>query len=48
MELAQLNPFSGWTAYPSAAATIATAIAGVLLFTQGERFGKLTDTVSVL
>jgi hypothetical protein len=47
MDLAQLNPFFGWAAYLSAAATIATAITGVLFFTLGERFGKLNDAVSV-
>ena len=47
MNLAQFNPLFGWAAYLSAVATIATAITGVLFFTQGERFGKLNDAVSV-
>jgi hypothetical protein len=48
MDLAQLNPFFGWAAYLSAAATIATAITGVLFFTLGERFGKLNDATTVV
>ena len=48
MDLAQLNPFFGWAAYLSAAATMATAITGVLFFTQGERFGKINDAASVV
>ena len=48
MDLAQLNPFFGWTTYLSAVATIGTAITGVLFFTRGERYGKLNDAVSVL
>jgi hypothetical protein len=48
MDLAQFNPLFGWVAYLSAAATVATAITGVLFFTLGERFGRLNDAVSVL
>jgi hypothetical protein len=48
MNLTQFNALFGWAAYLSAAATIATAITGVLFFTRGERFGKINDAASVI
>ena len=48
MDAIQLDSVVGWAAYLSAAATIGTAITGVLFFVLGERFGRINDIVSVL
>ena len=48
MDAVRLGWLIGWAAYLSAAATIGTALTGVLFFAVGERFGRLNDAVSVL
>ena len=42
-----VNILLAWAAYLSAGATIATLVTGILLFTVGERFGKMNDAASV-
>jgi hypothetical protein len=48
MDLAQLGPLAGSSAYLSAAATLLTLVTGILFFMRGEPFGKINDASSVL
>ena len=48
MDATQFDLVVGWAAYLSAAATIGTAITGVLFFVLRGRFGPINDAVSVL
>ena len=48
MGSALLSSLLGWAAFLSAAATIGTAITGILFFVLGGRFGPINDAVSVL
>ena len=48
MDATQLGLIVGWAAYLSAAATMGTAITGILFFVVGERLGRINDAVSVL
>jgi hypothetical protein len=47
MDTTQLDLLFGWSAYLSAATTVATMVTAILFFTVGERFGRINDTVSV-
>ncbi len=43
----QLFGYAGWSAYVSAAATIATFVSAILFFSLGQPFGTINDTASV-
>lgn len=48
MEATQLDLIYGWAALLSAAATLGTAITGILFFAVNEAFGKINDAFSVV